>query len=235
MRGIKDAQQYNRKLEEYEFRVFMAYLNLQREQFSETLDILDKAEDLTLEMNLASEKILILHLKGIALLRAKNSEEAKNTAEELRILIEKIGIRKLMRHYYHLTGMISFNDHMTLIAIENQEKAASLLPNQFSQYDKQAFYFYSLSLAYYQIADYEKAQKYLERIVSLTTGRLQWGDIYAKSFYWLGKTFQAKRQKNISIENYEKFLSLWKDADTDHQELADAKKELDLLRNSPQD
>jgi len=78
----------------------------------------------------------------------------------------------------------------------------------------------------------KKARKHFEKIVSLTTGRLYWGDIYARSFYWLGKIFQKKGWIGKAIEHYEKFLQLWKDADPGLPETMDAQKQLAALRNA---
>jgi hypothetical protein len=59
-----------------------------------------------------------------------------------------------------------------------------------------------------------------------TTGRIANGDIYAKSFYMLGKIHEQKGEKEPAIANYEKFLEVWKDADPDIPEIEDAKKRL---------
>ncbi len=57
------------------------------------------------------------------------------------------------------------------------------------------------------------------------------GDIYTKSFYMLGKIYEQKGWKGKAIENYEKFLDLWKDADPGIAELEDARKRLAELQN----
>jgi cytochrome c-type biogenesis protein CcmH/NrfG len=61
---------------------------------------------------------------------------------------------------------------------------------------------------------------------SLTAGRLFFGDIYAKSFYMLGKIAEQQGQKAKAIEHYQKFLDLWKDADPGTPKVEDAKKRL---------
>jgi len=52
---------------------------------------------------------------------------------------------------------------------------------------------------------------------------------YPRSFYLLGKVNEAKKNKERAIENYEKFLDIWKEADEDLPELIDAKKRLAKL------
>ena len=53
-----------------------------------------------------------------------------------------------------------------------------------------------------------------------------YGDIYAKSFYMLGKTYEEQGTTGKAIEYYKKFLDLWKDADPGIAEVEDAKKRL---------
>ncbi len=85
-------------------------------------------------------------------------------------------------------------------------------------------------MAYYKMGDLDKAQEEYEKITSLTTGRIYYGDIYAKSFYMLGKICEEKEWKGKAIEHYEKFLSLWKDADPGLPEVDYAKKRLAGLK-----
>jgi tetratricopeptide (TPR) repeat protein len=90
----------------------------------------------------------------------------------------------------------------------------------------------------------EKARETYEKITSLTggrdsfggflygVGRFLYGDIFAKSFYMLGKICEQKGQKEKAIENYTKFLDLWKDADLDLLELENARKRLAGLKGN---
>lgn len=87
------------------------------------------------------------------------------------------------------------------------------------------------SLAYYEVGNLEKAKEEYEKIISLSTGRLSYGDIYAKSFYMLGKLFEQKGWKGKAIEHYEKFLDLWKGADPGIADIEDAKKRLMSLKS----
>ena len=89
-----------------------------------------------------------------------------------------------------------------------------------------ARFIWGLALAHYESGDLDSAQKEFERITVLTTGRLVLGHLYAKSFYMLGKIFEQKDWNGKAIENYEKFLDLWKDADSGLPEIEDAKKRL---------
>ena len=88
----------------------------------------------------------------------------------------------------------------------------------------------TLAQAYYKNGDIEEAKREYEKITKLTTGRLWDGNIYAKSFYMLGKIHEREGEKEMAIENYEKFLEVWKDADPGLSEVEDAKKRLEELK-----
>ncbi|MFB0565701.1 MAG: tetratricopeptide repeat protein [Candidatus Aminicenantaceae bacterium] len=93
-------------------------------------------------------------------------------------------------------------------AIESFKKAIAL-----DNHESRAIFIDPLAKAYYLSGDLDRAQEEYERITRLTMGRLGYGDIYAKSFYFLGNIYEQKGEKAKAIEHYQKFLSLWKDAD----------------------
>ncbi len=84
-----------------------------------------------------------------------------------------------------------------------------------------------------QSGDWPKAIETYKSIISMTTGRLRWGDIYARSYYWLGKCYQRSGNSIEARANYLKFLELWQNADEGLPEVADAKKELAALGRVP--
>jgi tetratricopeptide (TPR) repeat protein len=94
----------------------------------------------------------------------------------------------------------------------------------------QAFFIEPLAFAYYKTGELEKAQETYERIISLTVGRLHWGYEFAKSYYMLGKIYEQKGWEGKAIEQYERFLELWKDADPGITEVEDSRQRLAVLR-----
>jgi tetratricopeptide (TPR) repeat protein len=153
-------------------------------------------------------------------------DEAQKTADELKELIENGMNRKAMRLYHSLMGMIELKRENFSEAIEFFNQALALLPSQYNPDDGQALFIEPLAFAYYKVGDSEKAGQEYERIIHLTTGRLYYGDIYAKSFYMLGKIYEKRDMQRQAIEHYKKFLVLWKDADPDIAEVEDAKNRL---------
>ena len=103
--------------------------------------------------------------------------------------------QKLMRHYYHLSGVIAKAEGDYQTAVQEFEKAISLLSSENFKADMHILYFDALALTYVESGDLKKAQKVYERITGLKTGRLRWGDLYVKSFYKLGKLHEQQRNE----------------------------------------
>jgi len=213
---------------------YLAYLYTKSGDHEKALEECDKAWSSGGEVGKLILLILALHSKGLTYLDMKSMDEALSIANDLKELINKGLNKKTMRHYYHLMGMIEFKRGNLSRAVEYFKQAISLLPSQ-SQSD---FYFVhgrtlfvdSLALAYYVAGDLEKAREEYEKIISFTTGRLYYGDIYVKSFYMLGKIYEQKGNTTEAIRYYEKFLDLWKDADPGIAEVEDAKNRVAGLR-----
>ena len=87
---------------------------------------------------------------------------------------------------------------------------------------------YDLARCYFETGQNEKAIEAIRR-VQRTYGRLRFV-VYPKGFYLLGKIYERKGDTKLAIENYEKFLHLWKDADKDLPDLIEAKARLAKLK-----
>jgi serine/threonine protein kinase/lipopolysaccharide biosynthesis regulator YciM len=171
-----------------------------------------------------------LFKKGIIHLRMDQMEKALQTAEELKELEENAPNKKLIRYYYNLMGRIEFRRENYDKAIRYFEDALDLLSCQLGLNDDHALFIDPLALTFYKKGDLERAREAYERLTFLTYGRFYHGDIYAKGFHMLGKIYEQKGWEGKAIEHYEKFLSLWKDADPGIAEFEDAKKRLAGLK-----
>jgi len=176
---------------------------------------------------------MALHLSGLASLGMGQIEEAKRISEQLRQSIERASFPNEMRRCDHLMGHIALAEGRPDEAVHFFEHAVSLLPSQRVNLDEQAFYKNSLAAAYYQNGTWSRALEAYQGIVSLTTGRLQWGDIYARSTYWLAKICQRTDNRAAAVAHFENFLELWKNADPRLPEVEDAKKQLQNLKKAP--
>ena len=98
----------------------------------------------------------------------------------------------------------------------------------YSPIQTNSLFIHSFATAYYEAGELEKEKAEYERIVDLKTER---DDLYARSFYKLGLIHENQGNKDKAIEHYEKFLSLWKDADPGLPEVDNAKMRLAELKN----
>jgi tetratricopeptide (TPR) repeat protein len=88
----------------------------------------------------------------------------------------------------------------------------------------------STGLAYYKSGNLEKAREEYKMMAFPEVYRLNDGDLYAKSFYMLGKINEELGDTAQAIESYKKFLDLWKDADPGFPEVDDARQRLARLK-----
>lgn len=177
-----------------------------------------------------TRRMSALFLKGHIALKMNNRRESRIKADELKKAVDNWLNPKLMRSYYHLMGHICLEENSIEDAIAYFEKAIPLLPCQYNpEGDDLAPYYDSLALAFFRAKDYENARKWYEKILDLTSGRISYGDNYAKSFFMLGRIYEQKGWKGKAIESYRKFLDLWKEADPAIPEIKDARLRLIAL------
>jgi serine/threonine protein kinase/tetratricopeptide (TPR) repeat protein len=165
-----------------------------------------------------------LFAKGRIQAEMNSFGEAERTADELKALIEKGINKKELRMPEYILGLVEEGK-------KNYQKAADLFGRVCGglDFEGDAFFFDPLARALYESGALAKARKEYEKITSLTFGRLNQGDIYAKAFYMLGKIAEQQGDKGRARENYHKFLDLWKDADPAVPEVPDARKRLSNL------
>ena len=222
--GIELSQKLEQQLWESNWHLGAANFYVHSGNLEEAIEECNEAWRSAEEIEFLGAQRRTLYNKGLALLKMGSVEEARKTANDLKEMIEQ-GLKKnAMRLFFHLAGMLELEAGNFSKAIQYFNDALSLDP--YGPLARRADFIDSLALAYYKSDDLEKALGEYERITTLTTGRDQYGDIYAKSFYMLGKIHEQQGDTSKAIEHYEKFLTLWKDADPGIAEVDDAKKRL---------
>jgi tetratricopeptide (TPR) repeat protein len=206
-----------------------AYIDLKTGNLQEALKDCDNAVDYALKAEDPDRQRRALHLKGLTYVRMNATDEALKTADELKVLIRNSHNPNNMHFFHHLAGMIELKKKDLARAIKSFKQALSLQTSD--PRDNSADYIESLAKAYNSSENVDKAQAEYERIISSSSGWSYFGDVYALSFYELGKIYEQKGWKGKAIEHYEKFLDLWKDADPGILEVEDAKKRLDGLKS----
>ncbi|UCE40663.1 MAG: protein kinase [Candidatus Aminicenantes bacterium] len=224
---------------ESQARSILGFRLMASRRYQEALREFNKARDMGAQARRLDLQRLALHYKGLAYLRMRSRTRALRTAEELKTAIEGGIHQKEVRRYHHLMGLIELDRKKFPEAIEHLETALTLLPAECSSWteghidNNHALYLDSLASAYYRSGDLEKAVAYYEKLTMLTTGRFYFGSIYAKSFYTLGRICQQLGNSAKAEENYNKFLALWFNADSNISEVSDAQKRLSGLNRIP--
>jgi len=85
-----------------------------------------------------------------------------------------------------------------------------------------------LGRAFYKSGDLESARDQFEWISRMTYNRKEFGDVYARSFYMLGRIFEELGEKRKALDLYEKFLDLWENADPGIPEIEDSRARLNI-------
>jgi tetratricopeptide (TPR) repeat protein len=236
--GLKQTEEASDKEDKFwkgAFHDQLAYIYLQTGNPEEALEEAERQWKIGVEYKHVGVQTYALDAKIAIYLNIGLLEEAQKVAGELKEVIEKSSTRKSviqrrMSRHYAVIGKIEIEKGNFEKAIVNLKEALSRdNPNPLY---KDARCHESLALAYYKTGDLEEARENYEKITLLTYGRAENGEIYAKSFYMLGKTYEQQGQKAKAIEHYEKFFDLWKDADPGIAEVEDAKKRLAGLKES---
>lgn len=150
-------------------------------------------------------------------------EAAKSEIEMLRKRLEEAEMP--MTSYWFARGVIEFFDANFNRAIEafradSQSVFGFLTP-------------YMLARAYFENGQYDLAAEKFEFLLNdYGIERLKYAIPNVKIHYYLGRTFEESRWYKKAIEQYEAFLSLWKDADTQLDIITDAQERLIRLKQN---
>ena len=98
--------------------------------------------------------------------------------------------------YQSLQGLINLENGDYAAAVDNLNKTSGVYDSEeFSGVSSQANYFFLLASAYYKSGDLPKAREQFEKLTNLTAGRWDFGDLYAKGFYWLGRSRRGRKTR----------------------------------------
>ena len=220
------------------FLLYSAYSNLRTGNFDDALADSLFAFDVARSDENRYWQERSLHYTGIITLSKGELGKAVEIANELKDLIDSGYNRKAVRFYDHLIGLIHLAKGELSDAKDSFEKAINNLHSQYFllnsaiRSNDQALFLDSLAFVFFDMGEVVRAQEVYDRITSLTLGRLHYGDIYAKSFYMLGRIYEQQGETTKAIEHYDKFLTLWKDSDPGQAEVQDARERVTELRRT---
>ena len=169
-----------------------------------------------------------LYYKGLYQAAAGAFEKAAAAADELKEAMDKSPAEENPRQYYSLLGRIEHLKGNYAKAADFFEKIETELETNINHsligIDDFA------AEAFYMAGRLEEARERYDGMLALTVGRLFGGHLHTKSHYMLGKICERQGDKTKAIENYKKFLDLWKDADPGFAEVDDAKTRIAELK-----
>ena len=185
------------------------------------LEMLEKRDHVT-------GMIYALHSHGMILLEMDNVAGAERAADEMKAKIDGwLNPKAEIAVWHDLAGHIDLARNDVGRAVEHFEQAVSMEPYQHeANPENHAFWYDSLANAYYLSGEIGKAQEWYENIHALTTGRLGYGEIYAKSYFMLGKIYEQRGMNAEAIRSYRTFLDLWREADSAAPDIEEAKRAL---------
>jgi len=166
-----------------------------------------------------------LHYKAIILAENNKFDEAYGVADSLKNRILENDTTS-MYYYWYTIGSIEFARQNYPQAIAELLKAKKARP---------VFYVrYMLARAYLESGDLGNAANEFESLMKkYDRVRLIWGCWSVKMHYYLGQAYEKSGSgwRTKAIQQYEKFLEIWKDADTRIKEINDAKGKLKKIEN----
>ncbi|GAJ03115.1 unnamed protein product, partial [marine sediment metagenome] len=208
-----------------EWRSTLAFVHIQTGDYDEAIKESQKAFQLAVEADELYLQRRAKHLTGLAYVRNNSLIQAEQTAWELKKFIDEGSHKNSIRLFHHLWGEIELKKRNYPEAIDSFQKSVSL-----ALYQSNPLFSSSLAQAYYLAGQHKKAQEEYTKIPDFRSGIKGYGDMIIKSYYMLGIVLQELGQKEDAIQNYEKFLTLWIDADPGLPEVEDAKKRLAGLK-----
>jgi tetratricopeptide (TPR) repeat protein len=204
-------------------------------QYSKALDEFAKAEEISANVYDGSFKpipIYSSYLAGIAMVKKRDYRAAQDYAARIEKYIQDNNYHILnMDYYYLLNAEIQVAQGNGQAALDSL-KQASYRTKEFSPR-----YMTLMAASFALLGEAEKAvATYLQSYNEVDRRTYSMGDYFyyflenSRVDYYVGKVYEGQGDAAKAIEHYEKFLDLWKDADSGIAEMDDAREALKRLK-----
>jgi serine/threonine protein kinase/Tfp pilus assembly protein PilF len=205
----------------------LAYVHSLSGEYEKTLQELDESWKIAVEADLRWSQTWNYFNRGFYYIDMGLFDKAQENLDKYKSRVNSSLYKNNIKFYNALMGKMELEKGNFSSAIEFMEKALSAIP--YGSLNKFAWFHEVLAQAHYESGNIHRARDEYEKITRLTSGMLGNELVYAKSFYNLGKVCEELGETAKAIDNYEKFLELWKDADPGLPEVDDAKSRLASL------
>jgi len=221
----------------------MAYVNYERGEFDLCRDQFQRWHDNAMKKYPQEAQDVRSYVSfwlysplGAIELKQGNIDSARSYLKKMEALMPKMSDPQKFEGYNWLLGEI-------LIAEESYEEAISLLKDAprmkmpwlwltqniivYNMFNIDSF----LAQAFKENGDLDQAIEVYEQMTDPNPENRDGRLIRPENYYYLGELYEKKGRKAKAIAYYEKFLTLWKDADMRTKELENARKRLDQPEN----
>jgi serine/threonine protein kinase/tetratricopeptide (TPR) repeat protein len=209
-----------------EARILAADLLLQKGELSEALE---QAKQARQDARGDRGEFNGLFVTAVAQARLGDHDAAAKTAAELGRRTEGIPGPTAARRNHHLSGVLALlRGDSALALVELRQAEAMLPPRSFPGpiLTSHVPIWFSLATAHSEAGHDAEAARWFQRIADSADEHVEWPIPYVRSFYFLGKHYEALGDMTRARENYRRFVEFWKDGDLDRDRVEEAKNKL---------
>jgi tetratricopeptide (TPR) repeat protein len=174
-----------------------------------------------------------LFLASVAYAKLEQWDAAERTAKELRQRTESLPTEKEKRRHHHLLGELALARGDTTKAIDELEKAHSMLPargflrpHRDLRMPPHVPIWFSLAKAYLESGDEANAAQWFQRVAESTNEHIPWPIPYVRSFYFLGKIHENRGEMEEARKYYRRFYEFWRDGDMDREQVEEVERKM---------
>ena len=230
--GLVLAKEEKHHIYELEFLMLKSWRDIALGNFVEALN---EAQTLSIRASQYERSLIQLSsllLQNLIYYKTNQSEKIQEVADLVGRQLEALDVVDRMITLIDLSfrSMADLADGNYKSAVEKLNEAWSLRIREWSWTENHIISLFYLGEANLLANDLESARKVYELGLNLTSGKIYFGDLWAKSHLRLGEVYEKLGNRDKAIEHTEKFLEMWKDADPGLLEVEDARKRLAGLK-----
>lgn len=208
------------------FNLSLSYLHLKFGDLDQAETAIESSLAASHEAGSLKDMVVAHNLKGQIAFTRGNQLGIEREAEEVDRIVRTALNKKLFRFSAHLRSLAAIRKGDSSAALTQAEAALKLLSDQNFVQDQQGMFYYLKGEALLAGEQWKAAADAFRTVTQLTVGRLCFGDIYARSFFNLGRIGRIQGDRELSDASYQSFLSLMEHADPVLPEINEARTNL---------